>query len=265
MSKIHSTAIVSNKANIDSEVNIGPYCIVGDYVALKKDVTLVSHVHIGKNTEIDEGTKVYPFATIGVAPQDLKFANEETRVIIGKNNIIREYSTIHLATKESTTLSTTIGDNCLFMVASHIAHDCKIGNNVIMANQATLGGHANIEDNVVIGGLCAVHQFCRIGKLSFIGGGSIVTEDIVPYAMYSGNRKEAVINGVNLIGLKRRNYSVEDIKAIRKAYNIIFSKELSLQEKIQELKDNFNNTHVNHLIDFLKKDTSRHIMMKSRI
>lgn len=264
MSNIHPTAIISSKANIDSSVNIGPYCIVGDYVTLKKNVTLVSHVHIGKNTEIDEETQIYPFVTIGVAPQDLKFQNEETRVIIGKKCIIREYSTVHLATKQSSTLSTTIGDNCLLMVGSHIAHDCKVGSNVIMANQATLGGHVNIEDNVVIGGLCAVHQFSRIGKLAFIAGGSMVTEDIIPYAMYTGTRKESFINGVNIVGLKRKDYSLEDIKVIRKAYSIILDKELSLKEKIQELTNKFSNKHVNYLVDFLSKDTSRHIMMKSR-
>lgn len=263
MSNIHPTAIISKNTNIDKTVKIGPYCVIGDNVTLKANVTLISHVTIDKNTEVDEGTTIYPFAVIGFRPQDLKFEEEETRVVIGKNNTIREYVSIHIATKVNPTLTTTIGDNCLLMGGVHIAHDCKIGNNVIIANPTVLGGHVIVEDYAIIGGASAIHQFSRIGKLAFIGGGSLVTEDIVPYALYSGTRDSGFINGVNLTGLKRHNYPRQDIINIREAYKILFTSKVSLKERVSIIENQFrDNKIIEHLINFIKEDTSRHLNMK---
>ena len=193
---IHKTSVIDTKANISKNVKIGPFCYVGPNVSLDENVELVSNVHIEGNTKIGKGTKIFPFASIGTQPQDLKFKGEKNSVVIGENNLIREYVTINPGTVGGGS-KTTIGDNCLFMISSHIAHDCKIGNKVIIANNVPLGGHVTIEDSVVIGGNSAVQQFTRIGRLAMIGGMTGVLKDVIPFGLSIGNRN--YLQGLNLI------------------------------------------------------------------
>ena len=204
---IHKTAIVDNKAKISSSVSIGPYCVIGPNVEVNENVKIHSHVNISGNTIIGQGNKIYPFASIGNDPQDLKYNGEETKLIIGNNNKIREYVTINPGTKGGGGL-TKIGNDCLFMISSHVAHDCQVGNNVIIANNVPLGGHAIIEDNVVIGGNSAVQQFTRIGKMAMVGGMTGVLHDVIPYGLSIGNRN--YLQGLNLIGLRRANFNNKD-------------------------------------------------------
>ena len=184
---IHSSSVIDKKAKVSKTVKIGPFCYVGPEVELSDDVELVSNVHIEGNTKIGKGTKIFPFASIGTQPQDLKFKNEKNSLIIGEQNIIREYVTINPGT-EGGGSKTEIGNSCLFMISSHIAHDCKIGNDVIIANNVPLGGHVTIEDSVVIGGNSAVQQFTRIGRLAMIGGMTGVLNDVIPFGLSIGNR-----------------------------------------------------------------------------
>jgi UDP-N-acetylglucosamine acyltransferase len=219
MIKIHPTAIVSSNAKIAENVEIGPFCIIGDNVEIKEKTILKSHIVIDGDTKIGENNIIYPFTTIGLAPQDLKFKGEKSRVEIGDNNIIRENVTIHLGTQDDN-MVTKIGDHCLLMVGVHIAHDCVLGNHIILANNATLAGHVKIGDNVVIGGLSAVHQFVRIGKGAMIGGMSGVEADVIPYAMVMGER--ANLAGLNLVGLKRRGIAREEIHDLRNFFKEVF-------------------------------------------
>ena len=193
---IHKSAIVDNKAKVASSAEIGPYCVIGPNVEIGENVKIHSHVNISGNTLIGNGNKIYPFASIGNDPQDLKYNGEETKLIIGDNNKIREYVTINPGTEGGGGL-TKIGNNCLFMISSHIAHDCHVGNNVIIANNVPLGGHAIIEDYVVIGGNSAVQQFTRIGKMAMIGGMTGVLHDVIPYGLSTGNRN--TLNGLNSV------------------------------------------------------------------
>ena len=202
---IHKTAIIDNKAKVSASVNIGPYSVIGPNVEIGENVIIHSHVNISGHTKIGNDNKIYPFVSIGNDPQDLKYNGEKTKVVIGNNNKIREYVTIHPGTKGGGEI-TKIGDNCLFMISSHIAHDCQVGNNVIIANNVPLGGHVTIEDNVVIGGNSAVQQFTRIGKLAMIGGMTGVLHDVIPYGLSIGNRN--YLQGLNLIGLRRANLKI---------------------------------------------------------
>jgi UDP-N-acetylglucosamine acyltransferase len=217
---IHKTAIVDAKSKVASSVEIGPYTVVGPNVEIGENVKIHSHVNISGNTIIGKGNKIYPFASIGNDPQDLKYNGEETKLIIGDNNKIREYVTINPGTEGGGGL-TKIGNNCLFMISSHIAHDCYVGNNVIIANNVPLGGHAIIEDNVVIGGNSAVQQFTRIGKMAMIGGMTGVLHDVIPYGLSTGNRN--TLNGLNLIGLRRAKFDNKDILGLSEAYKEIFA------------------------------------------
>lgn len=215
----HPTAVIEPGASIGEDCHIGPYCVVGGEVKLGPKVRLHSHVCITGDTEIGEGTQVFPFASLGYAPQDLKFKGEKTRLRIGKNTVIREHVTMNPGTEGGGSL-TQVGDNCLFMVGTHVAHDCRIGNHVIMANNATLAGHVQVGDNVVIGGLAAVHQFVRIGSGAMIGGLSGVENDVIPYGSVVGER--AWLAGLNLVGLKRRLFDRETIHAIRNLFKKVF-------------------------------------------
>lgn len=255
MSNIHSTAIIEDGAQIAEDVVIGPFCHVGSNVKLEKGVILKSHVVVDGNTTIGEGTKVFPFASLGTDPQDLKFHGEETTLTIGKNNTIREHVTMNPGTENGGS-KTVVGDNCLFMIGSHIAHDCVIGNNVVLANNATLAGHVTVGDFVVIGGLSAVHQFVRIGHHAMVGGMSGIENDIVPYSSAMGER--ASLAGLNLIGLKRRNFSRDDIHTLRSAYRMLFSDEGTLEERVEDVVEQFgNNKTVMEIIEFMKADSSR--------
>ncbi|GAB6182856.1 acyl-ACP--UDP-N-acetylglucosamine O-acyltransferase [Thermodesulfovibrio hydrogeniphilus] len=250
MSNIHKSAIVSPKAEIGDDVIIGPYCIVGDNVKIGKGSKLISHVQIEGITEIGENCQIFPFATIGFPPQDLKYKGEPTGVKIGNNNIIREYVTVHRASVSGDGW-TVIGDNNFIMAYVHIAHDCKIGNSVIMANLATLAGHVIVEDYVFIGGLVAVHQFTRIGAHAMVGGFSGIGQDIPPYTMASGTR--AKLYGLNKVGLKRRGFSDETIDILNKAYRILFRSKLSLKEAIEKIKEDLPQIpEIKHLIEFIE-------------
>tara|TARA_B100001123_G_C15328736_1_gene1030473 strand:- start:3378 stop:4178 length:801 start_codon:yes stop_codon:yes gene_type:complete len=254
---IHKTSIINKKAKLGSNVFIGPFSIVGSNVKIKNNVKIHSHVNIQGDTIIDEGTEIFPFASIGTIPQDLKFHGEKTRLIIGKNNKIREHVTINPGTKGGGGL-TKIGNNCLFMVASHIAHDCIISNNVIMANNATLGGHVKIDEFAIIGGLSAVHQFVRIGKHAMIGGMSGVENDVIPFGSVVGNR--AHLSGLNIIGLKRRGFNRKQIHDLRTAFRLIFSIEGTEFERLKDaIKIYKKNKVVMDIVRFIKNKSSRAI------
>ena len=249
--KIHRTAIVASNAKLAEGVSIGPYCIVGNGVKIGKNTKLISHVFI-EETEIGSDCTVYPFTTIGVPPQDTKYNGEKTRVKIGNRNIIREYTTIHRASVGGDHV-TAVGNDNFLMAYVHIAHDCKIGNSITMANAATLAGHVTVEDFAVIGGLVAVHQFTKIGTCAMIGGISGVVQDIPPYTTASGNR--AKLYGLNTIGLKRRGFDEATIKDIKLAYKILFRSKLRLKEAIDKIKTEIRpSDEINHLLQFLEQN-----------
>jgi UDP-N-acetylglucosamine acyltransferase len=247
---IHKTAIVDPKAKISSNITIGAYSIIGPDVEIDENTIIHSHVNISGHT------KIFPYASIGNDPQDLKYNGEETRLIIGDKNTIREYVSINPGTKGGGG-KTLIGDNCLFMISSHIAHDCLVGNNVIIANNVPLGGHAIIEDNVVIGGNSAVQQFTRIGKMAMIGGMTGVLNDVIPYGLSTGNRNS--LQGLNLIGLRRSKFENKEILGLSEAYKGIFSTK-NIMENINNLNGSFKeNTLVKEVIEFITKDKKRSI------
>ena len=253
---IHKTAIVDGQAKVSSSANIGPYSVIGPNVEIGENVIIHSHVNISGNTKIGNGNKIFPFASIGNDPQDLKYNGEKTKLVIGNNNKIREYVTINPGTEGGGGL-TKIGDNCLFMIASHIAHDCHVGNNVIIANNVPLGGHVIIEDNVVIGGNSAVQQFVRIGKLAMIGGMTGVLHDVIPYGLSIGNRN--YLQGLNLIGLRRTGIENKNILGLTEAYKEIFATK-NLTENISKLNGEFKeNPLVKNVIEFITKDKKRSI------
>jgi UDP-N-acetylglucosamine acyltransferase len=253
---IHNTAIVDINANVSSSARIGPYSVIGSNVEIGEDVIIHSHVNISGNTKIGKDNKIYPFASIGNDPQDLKYNGEETKLIIGNNNKIREYVTINPGTVGGGGL-TKIGDNCLFMISSHVAHDCHLGNNVIIANNVPLGGHVTIEDDVVVGGNSAVQQFTRIGKLAMIGGMTGVLHDVIPYGLSIGNRN--FLQGLNLIGLRRANFNNKDILGLIEAYKEIFSTK-NLTDNLSKLNGEFKeNPLVKDIIEFITKDKKRSI------
>jgi UDP-N-acetylglucosamine acyltransferase len=251
---IHKTALVDSNAKISKDVSIGPYSIIGPNVEIGEGTVIQSHVNITGNTVIGAFNEIYPFASIGNDPQDLKFKGEITQLEIGNNNKIREYVTINRGTKGGGG-KTKVGDNCLFMVSSHVAHDCEVGNNVILANNVPLGGHAYIEEHVIIGGNSAVQQFTRIGKFAMIGGMCGVTRDVIPYGIVHGNR--SILQGLNLIGLRRQNIPNKDILILSKAYKQIFKNEnltSNLNNLPRELK---KNELVMEVVNFLEQDKKR--------
>tara|TARA_B110000503_G_C7170195_1_gene423867 strand:+ start:5291 stop:6067 length:777 start_codon:yes stop_codon:yes gene_type:complete len=253
---IHKTAIIDPNAKISDNVDIGAYTIIGPNVNIGEGTIIHSQVNISGNTTIGKETIIYPFASIGNDPQDLKYNGEETTLIIGDNNKIREYVTINPGTIRGGG-KTIIGDNCLFMASSHIAHDCVVGNNVIIANNVPLGGHAQIDDHVVIGGNSAVQQFTRIGKMAMIGGMCGVVKDVIPYGMAYGNR--CALQGLNLIGLRRKNIPNKEILSLSEAYKKIFKTE-NLSDNLSKLDQKFiENNLVKEVIDFINKDKKRPI------
>ena len=253
---IHKSSVIESNLKIGKDVKIGPFCYVGPEVEIEDGVELISNVHIEGNTKIGKGTKIFPFASIGTQPQDLKFKNEKNSLIIGENNTIREYVTINPGT-EGGGLKTIIGNNCLLMISSHIAHDCKIGNNVIIANNVPLGGHVTIEDSVVIGGNSAVQQFTRIGRLAMIGGMTGVLKDVIPFGLSIGNRNH--LQGLNLIGLRRKKYENKKIIGLDKAYKEILSSK-NLYENLNRIHgEHKDNELVQEVITFIEKDKKRPI------
>lgn len=250
---IHPTAIIDPNAKIGEGASIGPYCVVGANVSLADGVELVSHVYVDGYTSIGEGTRIFPFASIGTQPQDLKFSGEKSELIIGKNNVIREHVTMNPGTQHGT-MKTIVGDNCLFMMSSHVAHDCVVGNNVILANNATLAGHVTVGDFVVLGGLSAVHQFVRIGSHAIIGGMSGVEHDVIPYGRVKGDR--AFLAGLNLIGLERRGFSKDEIKKLQRAFNQLFGNEGTMDQRIDMVATDFSEDDlIMSVVEFARQKT----------
>ena len=253
---IHKTSIIDKKAKISRNVKIGPYTVIGPNVEIGENVEIHSHVNIDGYTKIGSETKIYPFASIGTDPQDLKFKGEKNNLVIGSKNTIREYVTINPGT-EGGGRTTIIGNNCLFMISSHVAHDCRVGNNVVIANNVPLGGHAIIEDGVIIGGNSAVQQFTRIGRLAMIGGMTGVLKDVIPFGLSFGNRN--YLKGLNLIGLRRNKYENKKILELGNAYKKIFSLG-NLHENINKINGEYKeNDLVKEVTNFILKDKKRPI------
>lgn len=261
METIHQTAIISPKAKIGNNVRIGPYSIIGDYVELGDDVEIKSHVVIEGITKIGDGTIIYPFASIGNTPQDLKYQGESSEVIIGKNNIIREYVTIQPGTSDDK-MKTIVGDNGLFMVGVHIAHDCVVGNNVIFANYVSLAGHVEVGDYVIIGGLSAVLQFTKIGSHAIVGGVSALVQDLIPYGL--ANAERAQLEGINLIGLNRRGFDKsKSLEASKMVKEIFTGAEGVFSERLDNAQKNYpNNEILQDIIKFLLEENRKFCSFK---
>jgi UDP-N-acetylglucosamine acyltransferase len=245
---IHPTAVIHKGAEIDEGVSIGPYCIIEDKAKIRKGTKLLMHVVIQGNTEIGENCTISPFASIGGPPQDLTYKDEDTTVVIGNNNVIKEYVTINRGTPHGKGI-TKVGNGNFIMAYAHVAHDCLVGNNVIMANCATLAGHVEVADFVIFGGLCAVHQFCRIGKYAFISGLTGVPKDIPPFIIAAGNRAKPY--GLNVVGLERHNFSKEEILKLKKAYRILFRSSLPLSTAIKIIQEELDGDNIAEIIDFI--------------
>lgn len=258
---IHPTAIVHDGAMLGADVEIGPYSIVGPKVTLGDGVRLISHVVLDGLTSIGEQTTIYPFAMLGGPPQHLGHKGEDTRLIIGKRNIIREHCNFHTGTVMGRG-ETVIGDDGLFMASSHIAHDCIVGNKVVFANSGTIGGHVQVGDFVFLGGLAAAHQYTRIGRYAFVGGLAAVTRDVIPYASVWGNH--ARLEGLNLVGLRRRGAARETIAHLRSAYRLLFAEEGTFQERLDEVATDYAQwPEVMEIVDFIRADANRPLCMPS--
>jgi UDP-N-acetylglucosamine acyltransferase len=249
--KIHPTAIIAPDAQIEEGVEIGPYAVIGNDVKIGKNTIIGPHAVIDHYTHIGESCRIFQFCSIGADPQDLKFSGEKTRVIIGDHNVIREFVTIHRGTTADIGM-TFIGNQNLIMAYCHIAHNCKLGNNIIMGNAAQLAGHIHVEDFAIISGLTGIHQFTRVGCHCIIGGASAVPKDVPPYTTSSGNRVK--LYGLNLIGLKRRNFPEKNIKALKEAYRIIFRSDLLLETALKKVEAEVEDCpEVRHLVNFIRE------------
>ncbi len=250
MTFIHDTAIVSPGASIGSDCHIGPFCTVGEGVRLGDGVRLESHVVVDGDTEVGSGTHIFPFASVGLAPQDLKYKGEPTKTVIGERNQIREFVTVHRGTEGGGGV-TKIGDGNLLMAQAHVAHDCTVGNEVIMANAATLAGHVEVADRANIGAYSGVHQFCRIGLEAFVGGYSVVVKDAPPFAIIQGNHAKCY--GLNTLGMKRRGYSREAISKLHNAFRLLLSSKLNTTQAIERIREEIEGSaEVDLLIDFIE-------------
>ena len=259
---IHNTAIIDRRAKISSNVNIGPYSIIGPDVEIEENTIIHSHVNLEGNTKIGKNNQIFPFSSIGTPPQDLKYKGEKNKLIIGDNNRFREYVNINPGTEKGGGL-TRIGDNNLFMVYCHVAHDCNISNNIVLANNVQVGGHVIIEKNAVVGGSCAIHQCSRIGESAMIGGMTGVLSDVIPFGLSMGNRNNLM--GLNLIGLRRSKVSNENIKKIQTMYEIVF-KSKNFRENIDSLDLNLkNNEFIKKIINFINSDKKRPISLPPNI
>lgn len=247
---IHQSAVVSPQAEIGADCHVGPFSTVGAGVRLADRVHLVSHVAIDGRTTIGEETRIFPFATIGLVPQDLKYRGEETITEIGKRNQIRESVTIHRGTEGGGGI-TRIGDDNLLMAQVHVAHDCRVGDEIIMANSVALAGHATVADRAYLGGFTGIHQFCSIGRESFIGGHSMVSKDVMPYSMNQGNHARCF--GLNAVGLKRRGYPKETLKKLRRAFNLLLSAKLNTTQAVEQIREEINDCReVDILLEFIE-------------
>ncbi|HWA64184.1 MAG TPA: acyl-ACP--UDP-N-acetylglucosamine O-acyltransferase [Caulobacteraceae bacterium] len=262
MTKIHPTAIVDPKAELAPDVEIGPYCMVGSGVRLGARVVLRSHAVIDGVTEIGDDCEIYPFASIGAAPQHAAHKGEPTRLVVGQRNLIREHVTMHCGTAIGRGV-TTIGSDGLFYVGCHVAHDCIVGDHVILVNNATLGGMVVVEDYVIMGGLSAAHQHTRIGRHAFVGGMAGVNHDVIPYGSVWGNH--AHLEGLNLVGLKRRGFDREQINTLRAAYRMLFADEGTFQERLDDTARVYaGSPEVMEIVDFIRADANRPLTMPQR-
>lgn len=252
---VHPTAVVDDSAELGSNVTIGPFCVIGGNVRLGDGVVLRSHVVVEGHTEVGAETEIYPFASIGHQPQDLKYKGEVSRLVIGQRGIIREHVTMNPGT-EGGGLITQVGNDCLLMIGAHVAHDCKIGDFVIMVNNATLAGHVVVGDYAIIGGLAAVHQFVRIGPHAMVGGMSGVENDVIPYGSTIGDR--ARLSGLNIVGLRRRDFSKENIHQLRAAYRMLFAEEGTISERIEDVARMFgDHAAVMDIVEFMREESQR--------
>ena len=259
---IHPTAIVNIKSKVSSSAVIGPYCIIGPDVEIGTNTKLHSHINIIGNTKIGKSNEIFPHVSIGTDPQDLKYRGEKNSIVIGDNNKLREYVNINPGTSQGGTV-TKLGDNNLLMVYCHVAHDCNLGNNIVLANNVQVGGHVTIEDNAIIGGSCAIHQFSRIGQLAMVGGMTGVLSDVIPFGLSLGNRNSLV--GLNLIGLRRAKITNENIKLIQKFYDSVFIDQ-NFRVNIQNIDDELKkNKYVKKIIDFIETDKRRPISLPENI
>lgn len=253
--EIHPTAVIGAGARVGTNVKIGPYSVVGENVVLGDNIELVSHVVVAGRTTIGAGTRIFPFSSIGHQPQDLKYKGEPSTLTIGTNCVIRENVTINPGTAAGN-MTTKVGDNVLIMASAHVAHDCVVGNDVVLANYVGLAGHSIIGDYVRFGGMCAVHQFVRIGAHAFIGAQSMIDGDVIPYGMAVGNR--ARLAGLNLVGLKRRGFDRESIHTLRAAYRMIFSSEGTLRERVDDAAELFKDEAlVQDVVSFISTASDR--------
>ena len=255
---IHHTSIIDPDAKISNDVKIGPYCVIGPSVEIGSNTKLHSHISIKGNTKIGKNNEIFPFVSIGTSPQDLKYKGEKNSIIIGDNNKLREYVNINPGTSHGGTI-TKIGSNNLLMVYCHVAHDCNLGDNIVLANNVQVGGHVIIENNAIVGGSCAIHQFSRIGTLAMVGGMTGVLSDVIPFGLSLGNRNNLV--GLNLIGLRRSKISNEDIKILQKFYDKVFYDQ-NFRSNIENINtDMKENKYVNIIIDFINSDKKRPISL----
>jgi UDP-N-acetylglucosamine acyltransferase len=250
---IHPTAIVAAGAHIPASCTVGPYCTIGPNVVLGEDCELVSHVVLDGHLTIGRNNRIFSFACLGIAPQDLKYAGEPTRVEIGNNNSIREYVTISRGTTGGGGI-TRVGNDCLIMAYTHIGHDSQIGTSCILANSATLAGHVIVEDYAVVGALCPVHQFCRIGRYSYIGGGTTITQNVLPYSLTSIERNNHAY-GLNKVGLERRGFTPAQLKELRAAYRTLLASKLNISDALTAIRETIASgnagEHVAYLADFI--------------
>lgn len=258
---IHSTAIIEDGAKIGADAKIGPYCMVGSDVVLGEGVELVSHAVVAGRTTVGDGTRIFPFASVGHQPQDLKYNGEPSTLTVGAQCVIREGVTLNPGT-EGGGMATTIGDRCAFLANSHVGHDCRVGSDVIFSNNVMLAGHCDVGDYAIVGGGAAVIQYARVGAHSFLGGMSGLENDLIPYGMALGNR--AYLSGLNIIGLQRRKFSRSEIHNLRRAYRLLFAQEGTLTERMEDVADEFkDHTSVMEIIDFIREGGKRSVCTPS--
>jgi len=257
MSNIHPSAVIEPGAQVDPSARVGPFCLVGPDVVLHAEVELKSHCVVTGRTEVGEGTVVFPFAVIGEIPQDLKFKGEASRLVIGKRNRIREHVTMNCGTEGGGGL-TKVGDDGLFMAGCHIAHDAIVGDRVIVVNSAAVAGHCVLEDDVIIGGLAGIHQWVRVGQGAIIGAVTMVTNDVIPYGLVQAPRGD--LDGLNLVGLKRRGVARSDITALRAAFQMLAQGEGTFHDRAKRLGEETESVYVRQIVDFVTAETGRHFL-----
>jgi UDP-N-acetylglucosamine acyltransferase len=245
---IHPTAVVEKGAELGDDVEVGPFCFVGPRVKIGAGTKLLRHVNIDGITEIGERCEIHPFASIGGPPQDITYHGEETTCTVGSGNVIREYATINRGSTASFT--TKVGSNNFIMAYSHVAHDCVVGNNVIMANCATLGGHVHVDDFAILSGLCAIHQFCKVGKYAFVSGLTGVPKDVPPFVIVAGNRARPY--GLNVVGLERRGFTKDEVADLKRAYRILFRSSLPLETSLKMIEEQLQGAYIEELIRFIR-------------